>query len=104
MKPGGLRAGFDPFARNPVEFVASPSPPLFISPGGNDGLIPIEHSRRIFEASNAETKVWREVPTGRHHDVLAEGGDDLYTEMVLFYLEHLAGITAPGARGAGGGS
>lgn len=90
MKVGGWRAGFDPFAIVPAHSVRKSKTPMFVVHGSLDGVIPVSHGREIFEASPSETKIWREISTGYHGNVLAEGGDDLYEEMILFYLRHLA--------------
>lgn len=90
MKAGGWRAGFDPFQVSPENIVANSTTPLFVIHGSLDGVIPVEHGQRIFDKSATLKKIWREVPDAYHGDVLMTGGDDLYEEMVLFYLGHLS--------------
>ncbi|MEM9283766.1 MAG: alpha/beta fold hydrolase, partial [Verrucomicrobiota bacterium] len=86
---GGLRAGFNPYRIRPIDHVITSTQPLFIAHGTRDGVIPIDHSRRIVGASASPNLVWREVPAAYHSNVMAEGGDDLYEEIIHFYLEHL---------------
>jgi len=93
MKVGGWRAGFDPLAIIPLDAIAKSETPLFVMHGSFDGVIPISHGREIFDASPSPAKVWREIPTGYHGNVLAEGGDDLYEEMILFYVRNLTSPT-----------
>jgi len=87
IRIGGLRAGFDPREVSPIERVAHSETPLFLVHGGRDEVIPPGHTRRLLEASAAGTKIRREIPGGHHHDVLAEGGDDLYQEMIEFCID-----------------
>ncbi|MDF1825883.1 MAG: alpha/beta fold hydrolase [Verrucomicrobiales bacterium] len=89
MKTGAWRAGFDPFHILPETIVKKSGTPLFVTHGSRDGVIPLEHGRRIYEGAATLHKVWREFPDAFHNDVLAVGGDDLYEEMVMFYLRHL---------------
>ncbi|MGK7924927.1 MAG: alpha/beta hydrolase [Spirulina sp.] len=58
--------------------------PIAIVHGENDPFTAIEHGRQIYEAIPASEKVWRIVPQGNHHQVLMQGGDELYREMVEF--------------------
>lgn len=88
MRIGGARADFDPYAISPLRETTGTTTPLFIAHGTLDEVIPIDHSKRLFKASNSPDKVWREVHSGYHYNVLAEGGDDLYEEMIHFYLKH----------------
>lgn len=92
---GGWRAGFDPFSIVPLENAKTMETPLFIAHGKLDGVIPISHGKRIFTEAASLEKSWYEVETGEHGNILARGGDDLYEEMVLFFLRTLAGIQSP---------
>lgn len=87
---GGVRASFDPGDICPLRDCPRVNRPVFLAHGTRDGVIPIEHSRRLHEALPHPANVWREVPDGYHRNVLAEGGDDLYQEMVEFLLAHTA--------------
>lgn len=100
LRVGGWRAGFDPFSIVPLRSVAVATTPLFVVHGTKDGVTPVSEGKRIFEAAATKTKVWREVATGSHGNVLAEGGDDLYEEMIHFYLRHLnhSGPTVMGSE------
>lgn len=89
MRVGGWRAGFDPLAIKPVSGVKRSSAPLFLAHGSLDGVIPVDHSHHLRIHSQASPLVWREIAEGFHSNVLAEGGDDLYEQMTLFFLEHL---------------
>tara|TARA_R110002096_G_scaffold14302_12_gene49889 strand:+ start:10490 stop:11509 length:1020 start_codon:yes stop_codon:yes gene_type:complete len=88
MKLGGLRAGFDPHAIEPIRHVSKSSTPLFLAHGTLDEVIPIAHSQRMADSAGSGSIVWREIHSGYHYNILAEGGDDLYEEMILFLLEH----------------
>lgn len=91
MRWGGVRAGFDPFFIQPVNAASRTATPLMLVHGSLDGVIPVEHSQRLYEASTARTKIFRIVPTGTHGSVLLEGGDELYAEMILFALAAIKG-------------
>tara|TARA_R110000850_G_scaffold264496_3_gene393598 strand:+ start:3730 stop:4713 length:984 start_codon:yes stop_codon:yes gene_type:complete len=88
MKLGGLRAGFDPFSIAPIQHTAQSATPIFLTHGTLDEVIPIDHSRRLAKATSASTMTWREIHSGYHYNILAEGGDDLYEEMIHFFLTH----------------
>jgi len=83
---GGGRAGFDPFFIQPIDSASRTATPLMLVHGLLDGVIPVEHSQRLYEASTAQSKILRVVPTGTHGSVLLEGGDELYADMILFAL------------------
>jgi uncharacterized protein len=91
MRWGGGRAGFDPFFIQPVAAASRTMTPLMLVHGSQDGVIPVEHSQRLYEASTARTKILRVVPTGTHGSVLLEGGDELYADMILFALSAIKG-------------
>jgi alpha-beta hydrolase superfamily lysophospholipase len=82
---GGLRAGFDASQITPIHQVGVTMTPVFFAHGALDEVIPPSHSEQLY-ASAPEPKVLRIVPTGNHRNVLAEGGDELYQEMVEFCL------------------
>ena len=86
---GGWRADFYPSASSPLSALIKVDTPLFLVHGERDGVIPISHGRRLFEASRSDRKSWNPIPEGEHGNVLATGGDDLYEKMILFYLETL---------------
>ncbi|MEM6278983.1 MAG: alpha/beta fold hydrolase [Verrucomicrobiota bacterium] len=86
---GGWRAGFDPFAIIPIEAARELQTPLFVAHGSLDQVVPISHGRNIFAEAKSKSRSWHEVEDGYHGNVLARGGDDLYEEMILFYLRHL---------------
>lgn len=83
---GSRRAGFRSGDISPVLSAATINCPVFVIHGTKDGVIPIDHSKRIFRALSHPGKQWREIPEGYHRNVLAEGGDDLYQEMIEFCL------------------
>ena len=85
IKRGGRIAGFDPLSIEPIKSVRVSTTPLFIVHGERDGVIPIDHSRRLFEAASVP-KHLTEIPDAYHSDVLAKGGDDLYEAMIHFCL------------------
>jgi alpha-beta hydrolase superfamily lysophospholipase len=86
MLAGGRRAGFDPFAISPLREMSVATTPVFFAHGALDAVIPLAHSERLHAAA-PEPKRLRIVPAGYHYNVLAEGGDDLYQEMIEFCLE-----------------
>lgn len=86
IKRGGRIAGFDPFNIEPIRSVRVSTTPLFLIHGKRDGVIPIDHSRRLFEAASVP-KHFVEIPDAYHSDVLAKGGDDLYEEIICFCLD-----------------
>jgi len=95
MRVGGACADFDPYSISPLHEATGTTTPLFMAHGtwhmahGTlDEIIPIDHSKRLFDASDATNKTWHEVHSGYHHNVLAEGGDELYEEMIHSYLKH----------------
>jgi len=83
---GGWRAGFDPAAVRPMASAGRAGIPVFIAHGARDGVIPVGDSRQIANSLRHPRSIHREVPEGYHFNVLAEGGDDLYQEMVEFVL------------------
>jgi len=85
LRTGGWRAGFDPFRIAPLDGLRSTSTPVFFVHGALDGVIPSEHSQRLHAAASG-TKALRIVPDGNHGNVLAQGGDELYAEMIRFCL------------------
>lgn len=89
MRIGGWRAGFDPYEISPETMAAKSTTPLFLIHGQEDGVIPVEHSERIFTASKSKDLIQSIVPDAYHSDVLAAGGDNQYQKMVEFYLRHL---------------
>ncbi|MCB1229547.1 MAG: alpha/beta fold hydrolase [Verrucomicrobiae bacterium] len=87
---GGIRAGFSPELISPVESAARIRVPVMVAHGDRDRVIPMAEGRRVFEAlpENGINR-WRPVPGGRHGDVLAVGNDDLYQEMIEFWIANL---------------
>lgn len=88
---GGMRAGFEPFAVSPINQVKDSQVPLLLVHGTEDKLIPIEHSRRLLDRTPQGFATLREIPDAFHYNVLAEGGDNLYEEIILFYLNFQKG-------------
>lgn len=86
MHLGGWRAGFDPFAISPLGEIELTDKPLLLAHGTLDEVIPIDHSIRLREAAKCTPLIWKEIPNAYHYNILAEGGDDLYQQMVEFYL------------------
>ena len=83
---GGMRADFDPFAIAPLREATVATTPIFFAHGALDKVIPLSHSERLHDAA-PEPKVLRVVQKGYHSNVLAEGGDALYQEMIEFCLD-----------------
>jgi len=86
MSAGGRRAGFEPFAISPLREMSVATTPVFFAHGALDEVIPLSHSEQLHAAAPVPKRL-RIVPTGYHYNVLAEGGDDLYQEMIEFFLE-----------------
>lgn len=86
MHAGGRRAGFDPFAISPLREMSVATTPVFFAHGALDEVIPLSHSERLHAAA-PEPKRLRIVPAAYHYNILAEGGDDLYQEMIEFCHE-----------------
>lgn len=85
MKAGGFRAGFDPYAISPIRSLSASQTPVFFAHGSRDEVIPADHSARL-HAVAVGPKILRLVPEGNHGNVLAWGGDELYEEMIRFFL------------------
>ncbi len=81
-----LRAGFKCSEIAPLKAATSINEPMFVVHGKLDTVIPIDHGRRIFDAIPHSNKRWLESEDAYHGDVLAKGGDDLYQEILEFYL------------------
>lgn len=86
MRVGGWRADFDPFAISPLPEVALSTTPLLLAHGTLDTVIPIDHSHRIRDTSISTPLIWKEIPTAYHYNILAEGGDELYQQMLEFFV------------------
>ena len=80
------RGGIDPLDIRPEISAKSIRIPLFLVHGERDQVIPIAHARRIFKNLSGNDHRWKEIPGAYHRNVLAEGGDELYEEMIHFYL------------------
>ena len=79
--------GADARVLNPVEVVAGlPPNSLFIIHGEADGLIPVDHARRIAAAAGpAVYDLWI-VPNARH-DRVSEVSPERYEERVLAFFD-----------------
>ncbi len=86
MHIGGWRADFDPFAISPLKEIGLSQKPLLLAHGTLDEVIPIEHSIRLRQAAKCNPIVWKEIPNAYHYNILAEGGDDLYQQIIEFFL------------------
>jgi alpha-beta hydrolase superfamily lysophospholipase len=83
------RAGFLLGDITPEKSAAAISVPTMVVHGEQDTMIPPNHGRRVFAAIDDDRKVWRLVAGARHGNVLMQGGDDLYEQIVRFYLAAL---------------
>jgi alpha-beta hydrolase superfamily lysophospholipase len=90
------RAGFSLGDICPVRSAAAITVPTLVVHGEDDTMIPPEHSRRVFAAIGDARKIWRPVAGAQHGNVLMQGGDDLYEQMVRFFL---AAVEAEAQRG-----
>lgn len=94
MTLGSVRGGFDAREVNPVTAASRIGVPLMVVHGEEDGVIPLAQGRAVFEAlPEGRGHRWRVVPEGRHGNVLATGGDELYHEMISFWVGALEGST-----------
>lgn len=64
--------------------------PVFVTHGSLDKVIPINHARRVFQKLPESSRKWQEIPDAYHFNILAKGGDDLYEEMIHFYLRAIS--------------
>ena len=82
--------GMDPMILNPVETVAGlPPRSLFIIHAAADGLIPVDHARRIAAAAGpAVYDVWI-FPGARHDRVWAAAPEQYRTRVLAFFDEKL---------------
>lgn len=80
------RAGFSLGDICPVRSAAAITVPTMVVHGEDDTMIPLEHGRRVFAAIGDARKIWRPVAGAQHGNVLMQGGDDLYEQMVRFFL------------------
>ena len=89
MKFGGLRGGFAPSKIRPVDQAKTIGVPIMIVHAEDDRVIPPLQSRRVLDALPAREQAhrWRSVEDANHGNVLARGGDDLYQEMIEFWLK-----------------
>jgi pimeloyl-ACP methyl ester carboxylesterase len=90
-----IRAGFDPADIAPVEDARSLQIPVLIGHGERDIYIPPSNARQIFEAIPHTNRELHLIPEGSHGDVLAQGGNEFYADLSVFFLKHL-----PAARNA----
>lgn len=74
--------------------------PLLVIAGGNDRIVPIDHSRRLYDAAN-EPKTLLVIPNADHNDYELLAGDQMIGAIVAF----LRTTTSDrGARSAGPGA
>jgi alpha-beta hydrolase superfamily lysophospholipase len=100
LQLGGMRADFDPSRISPLRQIAVTMTPVFFAHGALDEVIPFSHSEALFSAA-PEPKSLRIIPTAYHYNILAEGGDDLYQEMIEFCLNPASRDLTASARHAG---
>ena len=91
------RAGFSLADIVPEESARAVTVPTMVVHGEKDAMIPPDHGRRVFAAIASDRKVWRPVTGARHSNVLMQGGDDLYEQMVRFFL---AAVESSGPDGS----
>lgn len=82
-------AGTNLFRANPTSAAARLRIPAMIVHGEKDGLIAAEHGQQIFRSIADPRKQHRQISEATHGSVLLKGGDDLYQEMIEFYLAAL---------------
>ncbi|MCB1086243.1 MAG: alpha/beta fold hydrolase, partial [Verrucomicrobiae bacterium] len=99
MALGGWRARFEPRSVRPIDSAAKIGVPVMVVHGDEDVVIPFDDGRSIYEALPSSEKRWRPVEGGAHHNVLAKGNDELYQDMVEFYLEQLSGPADASTKG-----
>ncbi|MEM9543192.1 MAG: alpha/beta fold hydrolase [Cyanobacteria bacterium P01_E01_bin.42] len=79
------RTGFPFHEITPIASAKAIEIPVMVVHGENDPFTNIDHGRQIYKAIPNTDKVWRVVSQGNHHQVLMQGGDKLYQEMVEFF-------------------
>jgi hypothetical protein len=77
-----------------IEYIEAVKAPLFVLHGDADGVVPVAHGRRIFEAAG-EPKEMMEVPGGSHGTPLTP---EIWSRMDAFLRRH-AGFKALETRG-----
>ena len=84
-------AGFDPWDIRPVEAARHLTCPLFLAHGDQDALIPVSHVHRLATAAGPQVKTVMVIPGGTHGGVFTAGGDDLWGQLVVFFVRELGG-------------
>ena len=82
-----LRSPLNTDQVNSEALIRSVEIPTLIVHGDHDSVIPLSHSKRLFEAAGATRKRFITIPKGAHPNTLATGGSKLYAEMGAFLLE-----------------
>ena len=71
---------------SPIEVVSKIVPPMLFVHCENDSIIPAEHSRRLWKASEQDREtLW--LVSGCEHNRAFEDDDDRYYERILGFLE-----------------
>ena len=58
--------------------------PLLVIAGGHDRIVPIEHSRRLYDAAAASTKTFLVLPDADHNDDELLAGSEMIRAIVRF--------------------
>lgn len=79
-------SGVNLFQARPESAAARLRIPVMIVHAEDDRVIPLSHANRIFKRIPSPRKRFEIVPNATHGNVLLEGGDALYQEMIEFVL------------------
>ena len=85
------RGGFFPGDISPLRAAAHLTIPAYIVHGGMDEFIPCSQGKQIYDAIPGNRKSFQLIPDGTHNNVLAKGGNAMYADLCLFYLQALEG-------------
>jgi fermentation-respiration switch protein FrsA (DUF1100 family) len=66
-----------------IERIQSIRTPLLVIAGGRDRIVPVEHSRRVYEAA-ADPKTLLVLPDADHNDLALLAGDEMIRAIVRF--------------------
>ncbi|MFT5470743.1 MAG: pimeloyl-ACP methyl ester carboxylesterase [Verrucomicrobiales bacterium] len=82
-------SGSNLFRAEPLVSASILKIPVMLIHAELDGVIPVEHARRIFREVPGVGKRLKIIPAATHGNVLMKGGDELYQQMIEFLLAEL---------------
>ncbi|MEM7011948.1 MAG: alpha/beta fold hydrolase [Verrucomicrobiota bacterium] len=90
MIESSRRSNANLFQARPEAAAAQLTIPTMVVHASDDEFIPATHGQRIYERLAGE-KIHQVVPNADHWTVLLRGGDDLYQEMIEYFLDEFEG-------------